>query len=159
MTLPIGPGGWLNPTVLTGKLPWLLGQGTQPTSAPTGDSGGTGGTEGTGGFLEQLFGGSMGFPLMLVSMFVVVYFLMIRPEQKRQKAREAMIQGVKKGDNVVTTAGIVAQVHRVEDKEVVLQVDRDSKTRVRFLKSAISEVLDGSSAKSEKSDKADKPTG
>lgn len=83
------------------------------------------------------------FLLVLGAMFLVFYFLMIRPEGRRQRAREAMLKAVKKGDTVVTTAGILGKVHRVEDKEVVLQVDKDSNTRIRFLKSAINEVLTG----------------
>ena len=48
---------------------------------------------------------------------------------------------MKKGDQVITTSGIIGRVHRAEEKEVVIQVDKDSNVKVRFLKSAVSEVL------------------
>lgn len=98
---------------------------------------------------------SPGFLTVLALMFLVIYFLMIRPESKRQRAREAMLKKIKKGDTVVTTAGIVGKIHRVEDKEVVLQVDKDSNTRIRFLRSAVNEIIDAGKAKSER-DSAEK---
>ena len=52
-----------------------------------------------------------------------------------------MLKNVKKGDAVVTTGGIIGKVHRVDEKEVVIQVDKDTKTKMRFLKSAVGEVL------------------
>lgn len=98
-----------------------------PAQAPRGDGGGMGGM---GGIL---------FPLLLC--FVVFYFLLILPERKKTKARKAMINAVKKGDQVVTTAGIIGKVIRVDDREVAVQVDKDNDVRMRFLKSAIHEVI------------------
>jgi preprotein translocase subunit YajC len=95
------------------------------------------------GIFESLFGGSMGLPLVMLLMFLVLYFLMIRPESRRQKARDAMLKSLKKGDNVLTAAGIIGKVHRVDEKEVVLQVDKDSSLKMRFLRSAITEILPG----------------
>ena len=95
----------------------------------------------------SLFGGGM-LPLLLIFL-VVFWFFVFRPEGKRQKARAAMLKSVKKGDSVVTTGGILGKVYRVEEKEVVIQVDKDTKTKLRFLKSAVGEVLppDGGSDK------------
>jgi len=95
--------------------------------APPGGGGGVG-----GGF-------GLLFPLLLC--FAVFWFIVILPERRKQKARQAIIRNVKKGDQVVTTSGILGKVLKVEDREVVLQVDRDSDVRMRFLKSAVHEVI------------------
>ena len=92
--------------------------------------------EGSPGFFDSVYS----FPAMLLLMFLVIYFLMIRPESKRQKARDAMLKALKKGDWVITTAGIVGRIQRLEEKEVILQVDKDSNVKMRLLRSAISEV-------------------
>jgi preprotein translocase subunit YajC len=78
-------------------------------------------------------------PLLLC--FAVFWFLVILPEKKKQKARQAMIREVKKGDQVVTTSGILGKVMKVEDQEIVLQVDRDNDVRIHFQKSAVHEVI------------------
>lgn len=75
-------------------------------------------------------------PLLLV--FVVFYFLMIRPQQSRMKALQASIEAVKKGDQVVTAGGIVGKVIRVEDRFVEVEIAPN--TRVRVVKSTLSEV-------------------
>ncbi len=89
-------------------------------------------------FLVKLFGSPMGLILLIVP---ILYFFWFRPESRRQKSREAMLKDLKKGDQVVTTSGIIGRVHRADEKEVVIQVDKDSNVKVRFLKSAVSEVL------------------
>ena len=75
-------------------------------------------------------------PLLLV--FVVFYFLMIRPQQRRIKALQASVAAVKKGDQVVTAGGIVGKVTRVE--ELFVEVEIAPNTRVRVVKSTLSEV-------------------
>ncbi|QNA87530.1 preprotein translocase subunit YajC [Massilia sp. Dwa41.01b] len=57
-----------------------------------------------------------------IIMFAVLYFLMIRPQQKRQKEVKEMIEGLKKGDEVVTIGGIVGRVTKVSDAYVRLEV-------------------------------------
>ena len=59
--------------------------------------------------------GGLGFFLPLILIFVVFYFLIIRPQQKREKKRKAMIEAIRKGDRVVTAGGIHGKVHQVED--------------------------------------------
>ncbi len=83
--------------------------------------------------------GSILIPLVLI--FVVLYFLIIMPERRTQKSRQAMIRNVRKGDQVVTVAGIIGKVTRVDEREVVLQVDKDSDVKMKFLKSAIQDVI------------------
>jgi len=58
----------------------------------------------------------------IVLMFVVLYFLMIRPQMKRQKEHKAMIEALQKGDEVVTSGGVVGKVAKVDDNYVALQV-------------------------------------
>jgi len=84
-----------------------------------------------------------GFAMMLpmVGVFVVFYFLMIRPQQKRMKEQQAMISALKQGDEVVTTSGILGTIHGVAEKVVTLEVAKEVK--IKILKSQISQVVKG----------------
>ncbi|MCC7082575.1 MAG: preprotein translocase subunit YajC [Burkholderiales bacterium] len=73
--------------------------------------------QGTGGV-----GGDMLGLLPIVLMFVVLYFLMIRPQMKRAKEHKAMIEALQKGDEVVTSGGMVGRVSKIGDNYVALQV-------------------------------------
>src|SRR5690606_29706400 len=73
--------------------------------------------QGTGGG-----GGEMLGLLPIVLMFVVLYFLMIRPQMKRAKEHKAMIEALQKGDEVVTSGGVVGKVAKLNDNYVSLQV-------------------------------------
>ena len=76
-------------------------------------------------------------PLFLV--FVVFYFLMIRPQQRRMKALQASVAAVKKNDSVVTAGGIVGKVTRVEDAFVEVEIAPN--TRVRVVKATLTEIV------------------
>lgn len=76
--------------------------------------------------------------LPLVFIFVIFYFLMIRPQQRRMKQHRAMIEAVKKGDSVVTAGGLIGKVTRVQDNEVEIEVAPTVK--VRAVKSTLSSV-------------------
>ena len=90
--------------------------------------GGAGGSD----FLVQLF------PLILI--FVVFYFLLIRPQQAKVKAQREMLGGVKRGDRVVTGGGIIGLVTKViSDNE--LQVELAEGVRVRVLKQTITDII------------------
>ena len=76
-------------------------------------------------------------------MILVFYFLIMRPQQKREAKRRELINSVKRGDKVVTASGIIGVVHKiVSETEVSLEVSEG--VRIRVLKNAISEVLDKS---------------
>ena len=75
-------------------------------------------------------------PLVLV--FIVFYFLMIRPQQKRQRALQDAVSAVKKGDSVLTSGGILGKVTKVED--AVVEVEIAANVRVRVIKATIAEV-------------------
>ena len=87
---------------------------------------------GGGDFLVQLF------PLVLI--FVVFYFLLIRPQQAKVRAQREMLAGVKRGDRVVTGGGIIGLVTKViSDNEV--QVELAEGVRVRIIKQTITDIL------------------
>ena len=77
-------------------------------------------------------------PLVLI--FVVFYFLLIRPQQKKMKAHREMVTQLKRGDRVVTSGGIVGTVSKVvSDTEV--QVEIAENVRVRVIRSSISDIV------------------
>ncbi|MFV0625020.1 preprotein translocase subunit YajC [Sphingomonas sp. ac-8] len=82
-------------------------------------------------------------PLILI--FVAFYFLMIRPQSKRMKTLQTAIANLKKGDQVVTSGGILGRVTRIED--AVVEVEIAPNTRVRVVKATISEVTVPTGAK------------
>jgi preprotein translocase subunit YajC len=75
-------------------------------------------------------------PLLLL--FVLFYFMLIRPQQKRMKEHQAMIAGVKRGDTVVLPSGVIGKVVRVEDAEVGVEVAQG--VTVKVVKGMITEV-------------------
>ena len=76
-------------------------------------------------------------PLVLIG--VVFYFLLIRPQQKRVKDHRAMIEAVRRGDNVVTAGGVMGKVTKVRDDNVV-QVEIAPEIKIDVVKSTLSEV-------------------
>jgi preprotein translocase subunit YajC len=81
----------------------------------------------------------------LVLMFVVLYFLLIRPQQKRQKTRSSMLGGLKKGDKVVTIGGLHGTIVEITDDICVLRVN--DATKMTFDRSAVNAVAQTSAAK------------
>ena len=117
-------------TTLFSSLPFIL-------AAPEGGAGGS--------------GGSMVTTFITFGLIIVVfYFLIIRPQRKRDKDTKAMISAVKKGDKVVTIGGMRGTVMSVKETVIVLKVDDN--TKLEFNKSAVSTVLEkkGENTKVEK---------
>jgi len=81
--------------------------------------------------------GGFGFFAPLVLMFVVIYFLMIRPSRKQQKDRDQMLAAIKKNDHVLTTGGIYGIVDKVRESDVILKIDERNDVRVRVARSSI----------------------
>lgn len=77
--------------------------------------------------------------LPLVLMFVVLYFVMIRPQMKRQKEHKAMIEALAKGDEVVTGGGLLGKVSKLGDSHVSLEIA--SGVEVQVQRAAIVQVL------------------
>lgn len=80
-------------------------------------------------------GGTIGAFAPIILMFVVFYFLLIRPQQKRAKAHEQMVAALKHGDEVVTQGGVHGTVVALTDAVVTLEVSE--KQRIKFDRSAI----------------------
>jgi preprotein translocase subunit YajC len=76
--------------------------------------------------------------LPLVLIFVVFYFLMIRPQQKRMKALQDAVGAVKKGDTVVTAGGLIGKVTKVDETEV--EIELGTNVKVRAIKATLAEV-------------------
>lgn len=81
------------------------------------------------------------FPLLFVILatFAIFYFILIRPQQKKQKELQKMIAALKKGDRVMTTGGIFGTVAGFKDSILVLKIAEDVKIEV--LKSAVASVV------------------
>lgn len=82
-------------------------------------------------------GGGMSLVFM-GAIFVVFYFFIIRPQQKKQKEIQNKIGSIKKGDKIITNGGIMASVVHVDDDSILAEVD--SNVKIRFIKSAVVEV-------------------
>lgn len=82
--------------------------------------------------------------IMMVLMFVVFYFLLIRPQVKRQKAHQALLSALKKGDMVVTRGGLVGKISGVSD--TILTIELQEKVRVRVLRSHVDGKYEGPAA-------------
>lgn len=76
--------------------------------------------------------------LPFILIFVIFYFLLIRPQQKRQQELQKVIQNLKKGDRVVTSGGVIGTVAGIQNDYVVLKVGDNENTKMEVLKSAIS---------------------
>lgn len=75
-----------------------------------------------GGLLEML--------LLPLGMIVIFYFLLIRPQNQRMKKHKAMLEGLKKGDTVLTQGGIIGKIFKISDKEVTLDTGEGGKLRI-----------------------------
>lgn len=90
--------------------------------------------------------GSMTTTLVTFALIILIfYFLIIRPQKKRDKEAKAMIEAMKKGDKVVTIGGIHGTIVMVKDKTVIVKVDDSA--RIEFSKTAISSVTSKGSEK------------
>ncbi|MEX2172752.1 MAG: preprotein translocase subunit YajC [Pirellulaceae bacterium] len=115
------PGGW---------LPMVLAQAKSGAgAAPAGE----------GGFTDQLFGNMM-FPIMLT--LLLMYFLLMRPEQRKKKDMEKLLAELKANDHVVTIGGLCGVVVNApkESSYITLRIDDKTGTKVRVLRSAISRI-------------------
>jgi len=90
-----------------------------------------GGLGGIGGFI----------PLILI--FGIMYFLMIRPQQKKMKEHRAMVEALRKGDQIVTAGGLIGKVSKVKDENEV-EVEIATGVKVRVVQSTIQSVLNKS---------------
>ncbi len=80
-------------------------------------------------------GGVLGMFVPMIAVFVIFYFLLIKPQKKQQKQHREMLLTLKKGDTVITNSGILGDIFSVEEKFFVLNIAE--KTRIKILKSQI----------------------
>ena len=90
--------------------------------------------------------GSLSTFLPLILMFVVMYFLMIRPQQKRAKEQKAMMDALAKGDEVITAGGMLGKVSKVSDTYVTIEVAAN--TEIVVQKHSITTLLPKGTIKS-----------
>lgn len=83
--------------------------------------------------------GMMSTIIMFGAMFLIFYFMIIRPQQKKAKERESMLNNLEKGDKIVTTGGIHGTVAGIEEKTILLQISDNVKVKVE--RSAIGVIL------------------
>lgn len=81
------------------------------------------------------FGGTLGMVLWMGGLFAIMYFVLLRPQQKQAKEHRELIQTLKKGDEVVTQSGLLGKIYAVMDKVVVLEIANG--VRVRVLKTSV----------------------
>ena len=79
--------------------------------------------------------------LPLILMFVVLYFLMNRPQMKRAKEHKAMISALAKGDEVVTAGGVVGKITQVDDAYVTIDIGSESPVNIHVQKQAVQTLL------------------
>jgi len=77
-------------------------------------------------------------PLILI--FVIMYFLLIRPQQKKLKEHKAMVDALRRGDQVVTQGGLIGKVAKVKDDNAI-EVELSEGVKVRVVRSTIAQVL------------------
>ena len=85
--------------------------------------------------------GMAGMLIPFLAMFAVVYFLMIRPQQKKMREQQNMLTALQHGDEVVTSAGILGKITGITDKVVTLEVADN--VRIKVMKSQIAQVVKG----------------
>ena len=76
-------------------------------------------------------------PILL--MFAIFYFLLIRPQQKKQKQHDVMVKSLKKGDRVVTSGGLIGVIHTLQDDYVVIKTG-ETDTKIEVLRAHVSEL-------------------
>ncbi|MES2215077.1 MAG: preprotein translocase subunit YajC [Pseudomonadota bacterium] len=78
-------------------------------------------------------------PMLLI--FAVFYFLLIRPQEKKRKAQEELVGGVKKGEEVLTTSGIYGTVTKINDSDHTIELTVANDLTIKMLKSAIADIV------------------
>lgn len=86
-------------------------------------------------------GGAIAQFVPLILIFAIMYFLLIRPQQKKVKQHQEMVKALRRGDQVVTQGGIIGKVTKVKDEEGEIEVEISSGVSVRVVRSTVSQVL------------------
>lgn len=78
-------------------------------------------------------------PMVLI--FAVFYFLLIRPQEKRRRAQQDLVSGVKKGEEVLTNSGIIGVVSKINDSDNTVHISIAKDVEIKMLKTSISDIL------------------
>jgi preprotein translocase subunit YajC len=97
-------------------------------------------------------GGGMSFFLMLGGMLAVLYFIMIRPEAKKQKKHQTMISALKRGDEIILNSGIFGKVVSVDQQTLTIEIA--DKTKIKVLKNAVTALSKSLPEEQKDSDKS-----
>ena len=126
--------------MLSLAMPILAQAGTSAAQSGTG-----GGAGGAGGAFSPMFF------VWIIAIFAIIYFMMIRPQKKKEQQRKEMLSKLERGEQVVTIGGLFGEVESVNLKEeyVILLVDRERGTTLKFRRGAIHEILSKDSGSAE----------
>jgi len=80
-----------------------------------------------------------GFLLPMIIIFVAFYFLLIRPQQKKQKAHTALVSALKEGDEILTTGGILGKITGVSEHYIIVKISDN--TEIKMQKASVSQVV------------------
>ena len=96
----------------------------------------------TPAFAQAAGGASSAFSsfVQLILIFAIMYFLMIRPQQKKAKQHKAMIDSLRRGDQVVTSGGVLGKVSKVSDDGIV-EIEIAEGVKVRVMRATVAQVL------------------
>mgnify|MGYP006275238891 CR=1 FL=1 len=93
-------------------------------------------------------------PLVLI--FVIFYFLLVRPQQKKMKDHKAVLEAIRRGDRIVTNGGVIGLVTKVNAEERQLEVEIADGVRVKVMRDMVNTVLSKTEPVSDKAEKTDK---
>lgn len=85
-------------------------------------------------------GGTLGMLVYVAAIFGLIYFIMIRPQRKQEKERQAMVAGVEEGDSILTTSGFYGVVIDIQEEVVIVEFGSNKNCRIPMKKEAIVEV-------------------
>ena len=91
-------------------------------------------------------------PMVLI--FAVFYFLLIRPQEKRRRAQQDLVSGVKKGEEVLTNSGIIGIVSKINDSDNTVHISIAKDVEIKMLKTSISDILSRSKKEEAKDNKS-----
>lgn len=92
--------------------------------------------------VEQRGGSIVNLIPLFGMLFLIFYFLMFRPQQKKEKKRVEMLSRLHKNDRVLTSGGIYGTILNIKDDEVMLRIDEANNVRVRFARSAVVGIVE-----------------
>jgi len=109
---------------------------------------------GTGGAPGGSDGSGFTALVPLILMFAIFYFLLIRPQQKKAKQHQEMINALKKGDKVITSGGIHGRIASVDDTTITLEIA--DKVKIKLSRGNVATIFQAPAPQSDKSDKKEK---